>query len=309
MKLVAEQTGNPVILYGRDGLRPDDPFIPRLPLLAPLLEAQDYIEAVLPWNGETIDHDASHFRVKGYPFGVTLAALQANYLHLLPDFSQRWIKVEPMEVMNGKIAVARSGRYNNHHFPWSQLVNKYRGDMVFLGLEHEYAAFCREFGGIDWLRTTDLKEVAEAIAGSVLFIGNQSSPNALAEGLKHPLLQETCLWCPDCIYPRANAIHCHDGGIDTEILGHRFKSPPFRQVAKAHVGETPPNGWRIRLLGLHVTSYSFDVVLGTIRSELARRNHPEPSNLRAMIIEQSSAEMPPPPPMAPIEAINRLLQK
>jgi hypothetical protein len=123
------------------------------------------------------------------------------------------------------------------------------------------------------------------------------------------MIQETCLWCPDCIYPRANAIHVYDGGLDTEILGHRFQHPAFRQVAVAHPGETPPNGWRVRLHGLHIQSYSFDVILATIKSELARHNHPEPPNLRELIIRQSSTDMPPPAPMAPIEAIRSLLQK
>ena len=84
MKLIAEKTGDPVTLYCKDGLRPWDPFTARIPLIAPLLETQDYIEAVLPWNGEPVDYDTCLFRDDGLPFGETLAARQAQWLQAQP---------------------------------------------------------------------------------------------------------------------------------------------------------------------------------------------------------------------------------
>jgi NAD(P)-dependent dehydrogenase (short-subunit alcohol dehydrogenase family) len=59
-------------------------------------------------------------------------------------------------------------------------------------------------------------ELAQMIANSALFIGNQSCPNSIAEGLKHDSILEVSLESPDCIYRRANAIHCYNGELEFE---------------------------------------------------------------------------------------------
>ena len=298
MKLVAEEDGEPVVLYGMNGLRDHDPFIPRLPIIAPLLEAQDYIAAVLPFEEQVINYDASHFRRAGHPFGVTLCSLQASWLHLTPDCASPWLKVSKRTPL--EIVVARSARYRNHHFPWRELVDRFGKNMHFVGLDHEYVEFCGEFGHVERLVTEDLLDVAEAIAGSELFIGNQSSPFAIAEGLKHNVILEVSLDSPDCIYRRGNAVHCHDGGLNVEILGHKFSSPPFKMMSRAHLGETPPGGWRVRVGGHTAQSYALEAVLQEIKMKLRSNGRPIPPDLNELVIEQSSVDLPPPPPMGPI---------
>ena len=56
--------------------------------------------------------------------------------------------------------------------------------------------------------TKNFLEVAQLIAGSKLFIGNQSAPYAVAEGLKHNSILEVTLPSPDCIYERDNGRYC-----------------------------------------------------------------------------------------------------
>ena len=286
MKLMAEVTGNPVTLYARDGLRLWDPFTARLPLFAPLLENQDYIEAVLPWNKEAVDYDTCFFRDDGLPFGETLAARQAQWLRMSPDLRNPWLKTYK-RLRSAPIIINRSSRYHNHFFPWRELVEAFAKDMAFIGHPNEHEAFRQEFGYVRYLPTETLLEAAEAIAESELFIGNQSSCCAIAEGLKHDLIQETDLSSPDCIYPRPNATHCHNGELDFTACGKRFTSKN-RMFVRAHLNETPPGGWRIKIGEHEANSYGLNLALDEITDKLRRAGMEAPKNLKEIIIEQNS---------------------
>jgi hypothetical protein len=93
------------------------------------------------------------------------------------------------------------------------------------------------------------------IAGADLFIGNQSSPMALAIGLGVPFIQETCLWTPDCLYPRAEGTYCYDGGIS------QFDIPAFEPPPDVDRSVLPPGGWQVisRRSGERVTFKSHRV--------------------------------------------------
>ena len=287
MKLVAKQIGSPVIFYAKDGLRAHDPFTAKIPLLAPLLENQDYIEAVRAWGGESIDYDAVFFRDDGLPFGETLAARQADWLKLSPDFFSPWLNVTPHR--EAAIIVNRTTRYQNPFFPWHSLVSTFGNEMLFIGLPHEHEAFCRNHGRIPYLPTRNLLKAAQVIAGSELFIGNQSCCNAICEGLKHNSIQETDLSCPDCIYPRANAIHCHNGALDLTFHGRHFASKD-QLFIRAHLGETPPGGWQVKIGGQEANSYAFDFALAKITAKLHVAGMEVPENLKELIIEQNSIQ-------------------
>jgi hypothetical protein len=276
---------SPSILYLRDGLRLEDPFTAKLPILAPLLLAQSYVAAVKPWNGEPIDYDASFFRDAGLPFGITLAQLQANWLGLNPTFSRPWIQVEPRR--EAAIIVHRSPRYQNCFIPWKELVAEFGSDMLMIGTPDEHKDFVERFGHIPHRPTKNLLEAAQLIKGSELFLGNQSCPYAIAEGLKHNSIQETSVATPDCIFPRPNAIYCHDGALDTVILGRRFKTKS-RMIIKATRSETPPGGWRVTVGPCSARSYSFDIVMREIVTKLTASNLKVPTNLVDLIIDQST---------------------
>jgi hypothetical protein len=287
MRLVALESG-PVTLYAKDGLRSHDPLTTRIPLFKGLLEAQDYIEAVLPWNEEaTIDYDTCLWREIGYPYGVTLATLQAAWLRLNPDLHTPWLDVSTASNYAGKIIINRSPRYHNDFFPWAKLVEAFGSRMLFIGLESEHEAFCRECGRIAYQPTRNLLEAARAIAGSELFIGNQSSCYAIAEGLKHDSIQETSLSTPDCIYRRPNATFCHDGALDFSFGGQRFQSKS-RFLLRAHPNETPPTGWKVTIGEHSANSYAFALVVQEITAKLKKHGARVPKNLHDLIIEQSS---------------------
>jgi len=52
--------------------------------------------------------------------------------------------------------------------------------------------------------------LGKVIAGCQLFVGNQSSPYAIAEGLKKATVQEMSTECPNCVFVRTNAVHGND---------------------------------------------------------------------------------------------------
>jgi hypothetical protein len=246
------------------------------------------------------------FRDAGLPYGVTLAQLQAQWLGLEPDLSSPWLLTgPPVDAID--IVVARTSRYGNGFFPWRQLVGEFGKHMHFVGLEHEYVDFCREFGYVARLPTADLYDVAKGIAGSALFIGNQSSPYAICEGLKHSSLLEVSPFSPDCIYRRPNARFCCDGSLELEFAGKTLSTPAYNVKARATLNETPPGGWRCKLYGHSARGYAFTPVLDEIRTKLAEDGIPAPEDLIETMIDQSSVDMPPPPVMVPIRMLQELL--
>ena len=95
------------------------------------------------------------------------------------------------------IIINRSPRYNEDYFDYT-LLKDY--DCGFIGLEEEYEDFKKKYG--DWstyLKITSAADVAKFIGGSKLFVGNQSSCKAIAEGLKHPRLIEISKTWPDAM--------------------------------------------------------------------------------------------------------------
>ena len=173
--------------------------------IRPLIEAQSYIESVEYDETCPVDVDFTHFR-ESYQTTKTLTEAHAAHVKAGRVSMEPWLKVEPSLQSAGKVIVARSARYHNEAFPWKRLAHKNRGRMLFVGLPDEHAAFQRAAGcQVEHARTRDFLEVARLIAGSELFIGNQSSPCWVAMGLGHPLIQETSSWNPDSMVLRDNA--------------------------------------------------------------------------------------------------------
>lgn len=129
----------------------------------------------------------------------------AVMLGLVCDLSKPWLKVEPDRTFQDSIVVARSARYRNNAISYSFL-GKYR-KVVFVGIEDEYIDFRQHVPQAEWVRVKDFLEMARIIAGSRLFIGNQSFPFSIAEGLKVPRVVEL-----DPIAP--NVVPAGDCGFD-----------------------------------------------------------------------------------------------
>ena len=93
--------------------------------------------------------------------------------------------------------------------------------MVFVGSPDEHFAFQQYAGPVSYHHTPDYLELAQVIAGADLFIGNQSSPFWVAEGLKAPTVLEVCLYCSNCHFDRDRVIYGRDRTVDLPDLPER----------------------------------------------------------------------------------------
>lgn len=78
------------------------------------------------------------------------------------------------------IVVHRTNRYRDN-VDWSFL-KKFKGKIVCVGFKKEALPFVRQYKA-RWLKTDDIDELAMVINSAQVFIGNQSTPLALAIGL------------------------------------------------------------------------------------------------------------------------------
>lgn len=233
-------------------------------LLAPLIEFQSYINKCDSFKSQNIDKSFVDFRKQGLPWGVELGLHHATWVKQKTDFSKQWLSAPQESKYNGSVIVNKTERYANPLFPWMHIVKTLKDKILFVGHDHEYELFCRRFGKVKRLVIKDYLHLATAINSSDCFIGNQSSANCVAEGLKHRSIQEVCLWQPDCIYKRDNATFCYNGTIDTEVAGVKIKTE--RPKAKVNRQESPPGGWNLIINGKLFNSYALDVVVNHARS-------------------------------------------
>lgn len=235
---------------GEDGVR-------RLhDLIAPLAKAQPYIgDCRLIEKTDHVDWASANFRIQHYQRGQTL--MQAHLNNLIETHgigheingNEAWLTCEPSKESRGRVVINRTGRYTNPFFQWGQVVHHYRNRLLFVGLHHEWRDFCGNFGYVEFRPTGNMLEVAQLIAGAELFIGNQSCANAIAEGLKKPLIQETDLTYPDCVFGRPDAQHVADGACKLPDIGGSGQKDIKHVVATLKVDasrlrESPPEGWQ-----------------------------------------------------------------
>jgi hypothetical protein len=212
----------------------------RVDLLHSLFELQPYIDKVRHAEPPRGAVDFSTFRQGGLLYGVSLAELQANWVGAVDWSPAPWLSIGQPPTPGGRVVCHRSPRYHNPYFRWD-LVGQYFGArLFFVGLPQEVVALRTETGvNAEHLITDDYYELAEIISGSHIFIGNQSSPMALALAMGHYVVQETCLWTPDCVLPRDNVRYIVDGGVA------EWGIPPFIPPIDLDRNSTPAGGWTV----------------------------------------------------------------
>ena len=146
---------------------------------------------------------------------------------------RQWLNVAPRSV--ARYVFHRSNRAHVRLFPWSRFVEAFGQEAVFIGFESEWAEFQEAFGSVEFLRVSDALEMAAVIAGSHFFIGNQSLPSAIAEGLKHNAVLEAMPYLPNGQFSRANIYNplFWDPLMTEEIIeGIRKWTPEHRSVKR-----------------------------------------------------------------------------
>lgn len=231
------------------------PLTPRMGLLKPLFEAQYYIDQVVATEDRP-DIDIVPFR-RFHSSTTTLVEAQLNEVNDLSanpirvDTTQPWLNIDEYECLKGKIVIARSPRYNNPYFPWRQIVQHYGNRLLFVGMDEEYSSFCFINGKVNRIKVSNYLELAQLIKGAELFIGNQSSPMAVAIGLGGPFIQEVCLEQPDCIYNRENAQYVSNGACilpDIDGSGELKIEKTYKPSFSGSRNIVPPGRWRYKNL-------------------------------------------------------------
>lgn len=176
-------------------------------MLKPLIESQPYIKEVKLYDGERVDYNLDLFRYYGdLTFSNLCYTMLKTFGCSQEEMTKQWLFVEPVSVK--PVLINKTERYLNKNVDWNAFLESYGAFMGFVGIEKEYENFTKEYNiDIPFYHTNNFLELAQIISGSSIFIGNQSSPYAIAEGLKKDTIQVVCDECPNCIFPRENAIY------------------------------------------------------------------------------------------------------
>lgn len=166
----------------------------RLNAIRPLLELQPYIHGVERYDETTpTDFDFTGFRA-GWGSHPHLVGKQAAHLGIEPHAIdlRPWLTI-PEPKKHNKIVICRSARNKGalHWFRWWSVRPQ---DCIFLGIEEDYQNFCLENcpwperqrskrPTIEFRKTANLLEAAQIIAGSRLFICNQTALLWVAMGM------------------------------------------------------------------------------------------------------------------------------
>lgn len=172
-------------------------------LLRPLLLHQPQIKSCDIYNGQPINYDLDLFRQ--YPFNYKIGNIARWYFltfGINADLGKLWLQVPANTSLNDTIVIARSRRYRNPAIDYSFL-NRYP-NLVFVGLEEEYLDMKKMLPKIQYGPVKNFLELASIIAGSRFFIGNQSFPFSLAEGLKVKRMLEVYHQSPNVVVEGAN---------------------------------------------------------------------------------------------------------
>jgi hypothetical protein len=163
-------------------------------LFRELLKGQDGVDGVEAWDGSEPTYDLDGFREMNIVLG-SLTTAHLERFGVSADLSEPWLEVEPKHVAD--VVVNRTSKYHGL-FSWYEL-REWQDRCVFVGTEDEHGAFLADTG-LEMPRheTGTYLELARVIAGSRLFVGNQSFPYALSEALKVPRILEVFSACPNC---------------------------------------------------------------------------------------------------------------
>ena len=163
----------------------------------PLLESQHYIKKVDKWNQhQKVSLDIDIFRKVFPPKPSLCEKILASFSVPFSEIQKPWIECEPKKI--ARVVFNRSFRYRNENTKYKEVLEENSDSAIFIGLPEEHQDFENKFGKIDYYKIKDFLEMAQVINGSELFVGNQSSPLALAIAMHKPYLQESYVHGADC---------------------------------------------------------------------------------------------------------------
>lgn len=195
-------------------------------MLKPLVESQEYIESMVPYEGQRVDVDFDVIRGKTFvnmPQGSIQGWLMYAFPDLYADISKPWITLDQRkhqieEVTKNKVLINYTERYRNNQiileYYW---LRNYAPDLMFAGTEAEHFKFCSQWGvNIPRLEVNNFLELAYAIRGCRFLLSNQSMCWNIATALGTPRVLEVCNYAHNCMpfYGENNVGYFHQVGVE-----------------------------------------------------------------------------------------------
>jgi hypothetical protein len=196
-----------VIIYIRldaisqvDGIRTKLMDMKTFSYLKPLLMKQPFIKEVKVFAGQKVDYNLDEIRQM--KIGVPYGNLPRWYFYAFPelacDLSVPFIECEKYDWLSDNLLVNLTPRYRNEWIDYSFL-NHLDIPIHAIGTKDEAQAFINIVPSAKWLQCTDFLDMANCINSCKAFLGNQSAPFWIAEGLKVPRILEVFPYAPNCI--------------------------------------------------------------------------------------------------------------
>lgn len=177
--------------------------------ILPLLRGQSYIASAELWDAQSFDVDLDVFRYN-QPLRKNLADAHLTAFGLQPSFrDQPWLTLPERnggETSCFDIILSRSLVRSGPPGFWELVCSLVGEHAAFVGSPAEHKDFCSRYGNVRYKHTEDLLELAYLIRSATLFIGNQSCPYAIAEGLKVPSILEVDPAQPNCLFGRQSVL-------------------------------------------------------------------------------------------------------
>jgi hypothetical protein len=191
----------------------------RANLLIPLIEKQPYIKGVyFDPRSETLPGEVDLDQFRGHLQAGNLVGSHAAACGVTMDHwnPKPWLET-PVEMYTGRTAVNRTHRYLNPWFDWREALD-YGHRPVFYGMQEEFESLVSLTHRIDYEPTADMWELAKAINQSLMFVGNQSAPFAVAVGLGKRAVLAVSPQVPNCLFHRPNIHNYFMGAILPEMF-------------------------------------------------------------------------------------------
>jgi hypothetical protein len=158
-----------------------------------LLEKQPYIKELFYAKIKKVDYNLDLFRTQPFNDGYTILECHKMAFNLDFDITEPWLfNVEKKHIRDIVINDTGKLRWEGITVDWKKL-KKFRKRCIFIGLRHEHDNFVRDRFDVDYYPIKDALDFAQVIKGSKLYVGNQSTGLAIAEGLKHPRVADLYL--------------------------------------------------------------------------------------------------------------------
>jgi len=154
----------------------------------PLIGKQKYLNKVEKYIDQKIDINLDLFRdMPGKPSNSSKWYFHITGVHA--DLHKPFLDTQEHDKIKNKIVISRSLRNKNTFIDYSFL-NDFCDQLIFIGLKDEYLDLKKVIPELKHYDPLDFFEMSQIIKSSKFFLGNQSSPFAIAEGLKVPRLLE-----------------------------------------------------------------------------------------------------------------------